>query len=80
MAENSNKGKSVLIVGATGYIGNATVAEAVRQGYDVIAVAAWSHVALYDDASFVLLATPKIRGYPDFEQDVGIAMIGDKSR
>jgi divinyl chlorophyllide a 8-vinyl-reductase len=30
--------KTVLIVGATGYIGSATVAEAVRQGHDVIAI------------------------------------------
>lgn len=29
--------RTVLIVGATGYIGNAVVAEAVRQGHDVIA-------------------------------------------
>ena len=30
--------QTVLIVGATGYIGSAVVAESVRQGYDVIAV------------------------------------------
>lgn len=30
--------KTVLIVGATGYIGQAVVAEAVQQGHDVIAV------------------------------------------
>ncbi len=30
--------KTVLVVGATGYIGNAVVTEAVRQGYQVIAV------------------------------------------
>lgn len=38
MNENTKSQKTVLIVGATGYIGNAVVAEAVKQGYDVIAV------------------------------------------
>ena len=33
-----NRNTTVLIVGATGYIGRAVVAESVRQGYDVIAV------------------------------------------
>lgn len=33
-----NRSKTVLIVGATGYIGRAVVAESVRQGYSVIAV------------------------------------------
>lgn len=36
---NVNRKTTVLIVGATGYIGNAVVAESVRQGYNVIAVA-----------------------------------------
>ena len=36
---NDNKNtKTILIVGATGYIGSAVVEESVRQGYDVIAV------------------------------------------
>lgn len=35
---NVNRKTTVLIVGATGYIGRAVVAEAVRQGHDVIAV------------------------------------------
>jgi divinyl chlorophyllide a 8-vinyl-reductase len=35
--DNTNT-QTVLIVGATGYIGSAVVAESVRQGYDVIAV------------------------------------------
>lgn len=39
MNKESKSAKTVLIVGATGYIGSAVVAEAVRQGYDVIAVA-----------------------------------------
>jgi len=38
MNEDTKKRKTVLVVGATGYIGNAVVAESVQQGYDVIAV------------------------------------------
>ena len=38
MNENSNSAKTVLIIGATGYIGSAVVAEAVKQGFDVITV------------------------------------------
>lgn len=39
MNDEIRSAQTVLIVGATGYIGSAVVAEAVRQGYDVIAVA-----------------------------------------
>lgn len=38
MNDDNKSGKTILIVGATGYIGNAVVAESVSQGYDVIAV------------------------------------------
>ena len=38
MTNDIGNGKTVLVVGATGYIGNAVVAESVRRGYDVIAV------------------------------------------
>ena len=38
MIAETNKGTTVLVFGATGYIGSAVVAEAVQQGYDVIAV------------------------------------------
>jgi len=38
MTDDISNGKTVLVVGATGYIGNAVVAESVRRGYDVIAV------------------------------------------
>jgi divinyl chlorophyllide a 8-vinyl-reductase len=38
MNVDKNSGKTILVVGATGYIGNAVVVESVRQGYDVIAV------------------------------------------
>ncbi len=38
MNDDQSDVQTVLIVGATGYIGNAVVAEAVKQGHDVIAV------------------------------------------
>jgi len=38
MTDEIGNGKTVLVVGATGYIGNAVVEEAVQRGYDVIAV------------------------------------------
>ncbi len=38
MNDDKESEKTVLIVGATGYIGSAVVAESVRQGYDVIAI------------------------------------------
>ena len=38
MNNGETSAKTVLIVGATGYIGGAVVAEAVQQGYDVVAV------------------------------------------
>ena len=38
MTDNSDKAKTVLVVGATGYIGNAVVAESVRRGYNTVAV------------------------------------------
>jgi len=38
MNDEIKNGKTVLVVGATGYIGSAVVAEAVQQGYGVIAV------------------------------------------
>ncbi|MFZ1625510.1 MAG: NAD(P)H-binding protein [Gammaproteobacteria bacterium] len=38
MSNDNRSTTTVLIVGATGYIGKAVVAESVRQGYDVIAV------------------------------------------
>ena len=48
MTDVKEGAKTVLIVGATGYIGNAVVAEAVNQGYDVIAVTR----SLKDDGEF----------------------------
>ena len=36
--KNGNASKTVVIAGATGYIGKATVRESVRQGYNTIAL------------------------------------------
>jgi dolichol-phosphate mannosyltransferase len=38
MDDDKKSGKTILVAGATGYIGNAVVAESVRRGHDVIAV------------------------------------------
>jgi divinyl chlorophyllide a 8-vinyl-reductase len=38
MNDNNKNATTVLIIGATGYIGSAVVAEAVQQGYDVVTV------------------------------------------
>ena len=38
MNDDKKSGQTILVVGATGYIGNAVVTESVRRGYDVIAV------------------------------------------
>jgi LVIVD repeat len=52
-------------------------AQAVDSNGDVLAVAAWSHVAIYEPDSGVLLASERLRGYPAFEQDLGVAMVDD---
>ena len=44
---------------------------------DVVAVAAWSHAALYDTATLGLLATERTRPTPQFEQDLGVAVYED---
>ncbi|MBM4220415.1 MAG: NAD-dependent epimerase/dehydratase family protein [Gammaproteobacteria bacterium] len=52
---NVNRTTTVLIVGATGYIGGAVVAESVRQGYNVIAVARSKKLdSQFDGAELVL--------------------------
>ncbi len=55
--------------------------EGTAQGVDVdgriIAVAAWTHVALYDRDSLQLLATERVKQTPQFEQDFGVAIAGD---
>jgi hypothetical protein len=52
-------------------------AQAVEASDGAIAVAAWNHVAVYDADTLLLVATEKLRAYPSFEQDLGIAMSGD---
>ena len=39
-------------------------------------MAAWSHLAVYAPATLRLLTTEKLGGYPSFEQDLGVAMVG----
>jgi divinyl chlorophyllide a 8-vinyl-reductase len=52
---NVNRTTTVLIVGATGYIGRAVVAESVRQGYNVIAVTrSQKHDSAFDGAEVVV--------------------------
>jgi divinyl chlorophyllide a 8-vinyl-reductase len=55
MNDEIKSATSVLIVGATGYIGSAVVSESVRQGYDVIAVArSLKNDSQFDGAEVVL--------------------------
>lgn len=56
MNDETKNGKTVLIVGATGYIGSAVVAESVRQGYDVIAVTRSSKTERKFEGAEVVLA------------------------
>ncbi|MEM6290430.1 MAG: hypothetical protein AAGA54_04165, partial [Myxococcota bacterium] len=53
-------------------------AQAVDLGDDIIAVAAWTHVAIYDLETLQLLATERVRRTPEFEQDLGIALDGNR--
>ena len=43
----------------------------------VIAVAAWSHVAIYDPTSFQLLGTEHVNPYPRFEENLGVTVVDD---
>jgi divinyl chlorophyllide a 8-vinyl-reductase len=55
MNDDKKSAKTVLIVGATGYIGSAVVSESVRQGYDVIAVTrSLKNDCQFDGAEIVL--------------------------
>ena len=56
MTAEIGNGKTVLVVGATGYIGNAVVAESVRRGYDVIAVTRSLNTDCQFEAAEVVLA------------------------
>ena len=48
-------------------------AQAVDADGDVLAVAAWSHVAVHDVSTYQLLATEDLRLYPSFDQVFGVA-------
>ncbi len=50
-------------------------AQAVQADGKLLAVAAWSHVALYETKTWALIATERTRR--KFEQDLGIAIQGD---
>ncbi len=52
-------------------------AQSVSADREVLAVAAWNHVAAYDTKTLELLATERTRKYPEFEQDLGVASRGD---
>jgi divinyl chlorophyllide a 8-vinyl-reductase len=55
MNDDKKSATTVLIVGATGYIGSAVVTESVRQGYDVIAVTrSLKNDSQFDGAEVVL--------------------------
>ncbi len=56
MTDAIGSGKTVLVVGATGYIGNAVVAESVRRGYEVIAVTRSLNANCQFDGAEVVLA------------------------
>ncbi len=46
--------------------------QAVSVDGGLLAVANWSHVAVYDSATLQLLGTEKVKLYPQFEQDFGV--------
>jgi hypothetical protein len=62
---------------AVGNVETLGTAQSVAVDGDHLAVAAWSHVALYDSGSLRLVTTEKLGGYPSFEQDLGVAVVGD---
>ncbi len=51
-------------------------AQSVAAGDGVLAVGAWSHVAVYDTRDHRLLATQRTRPRDEFEQDTAVALIG----
>lgn len=52
-------------------------AQAVAADNGALAVAGWNHVATYDTDTWLLTGTEKLLSYPEFEQDLGVAMAGD---
>ncbi len=61
----------------TGHLETRGSAQSVDADNGVLAVAAWSHVALYELPNMGLIATQKTRSRHDFEQDLGVAISGD---
>lgn len=53
-------------------------AQAVDADDRLLAVANWDNVSVYDAATLQLLGTEDLRGYPDFEQDLAVALRGDR--
>ncbi len=67
MNEDKKNRKTVLVVGATGYIGNAVVTESVQQGYDVIAVTrSLKSDCQFSGAEVVLADVPEAVEAPQF--------------
>ncbi|MEM6990810.1 MAG: hypothetical protein AAF721_09940 [Myxococcota bacterium] len=60
-----------------GHIEVRGAAQAVDTDGDIVAVAAWSHAAVYDAETFQLLATEHVNASPSFEQDTSIALVGE---
>ncbi len=52
-------------------------AQSVAAGDGVVAVAAWTHLAVYDAQTLALLATQRTRSREGFEQDLGVVSVGD---
>jgi len=52
-------------------------AQAVQANERLLAVASWSHVAVYDRARLLRLGTERTTAYPTFEQDFGVALLDD---
>jgi len=52
-------------------------AQAVQANDLLLGVASWSHVAVYDRESLLRLGTERTGEYPTFEEDLGVALIGD---
>ncbi|MEM7151464.1 MAG: hypothetical protein AAF799_01430 [Myxococcota bacterium] len=55
-----------------GHIETRGTAQAVSMDDEIIAIAAWSHVAVHDRETLQLLATERVRSSPSFEQDVAV--------
>ena len=67
-------------VGSLEAVGHVNADGAVQQvdaEGELLAVAAWSHAAIYDTATLNLVATERTRPTPQFEQDLGVAVYED---